>query len=248
LPRLYLKLILPIALIFLALTLTARALGTTQPPNPSLRGFIEGCEGKPQPCWYGIVPGVTTIEEAKIILATHDYWERPNYLLYDEGYEYVNISEAPSCVTLVRYEGDTVVRELSLGCLGIRLGDVISYWGTPKTLGYGEVRSIDYLGYSGYFIGLVRSNLQAYLWVHDIHLHTQPKNSPEQSFERRRWRGFAPFWRYCQLNHMAFVCPGRTWFAPKTTLIPAFPTNNTANSVVLPTLPPYDPTATLAPA
>jgi hypothetical protein len=40
-------------------------MGGTQPPNPALRGFVEGCEGKPQPCWYGIMPGVTTAEEAK---------------------------------------------------------------------------------------------------------------------------------------------------------------------------------------
>ena len=64
LPHFYFKLTLPIAVIFLALSLTARALAMTQPPNPALRGFVEGCENKPQPCWYGIVPGVTTAEEA----------------------------------------------------------------------------------------------------------------------------------------------------------------------------------------
>jgi hypothetical protein len=57
LTRFYIKLILPIAFACLIFTLTARAIGTTQPTNPALRGFIEGCENKPQPCWYGIVPG-----------------------------------------------------------------------------------------------------------------------------------------------------------------------------------------------
>jgi hypothetical protein len=40
--------------------MAARALGGTQPTHPALRGFTEGCEGKPQPCWYGIVPDQNT--------------------------------------------------------------------------------------------------------------------------------------------------------------------------------------------
>jgi hypothetical protein len=80
LPRLYLKLILPIALIFLVLTLTASALGTTQPPNPALRGFTEGCEDKPQPCWYGIVLGETTLD------AVHETLARVGYSITSEEF------------------------------------------------------------------------------------------------------------------------------------------------------------------
>src|SRR5262245_33041521 len=69
----YLKLVPLFILIFLVLSLTARVLGTTQPPNPALRGFTEGCEDKPQPCWYGIVPGVTTAEEAIELLDEQGY-------------------------------------------------------------------------------------------------------------------------------------------------------------------------------
>src|SRR5689334_13677459 len=50
---------------FVALVLLMNTLGGTQPIHPALRGFIEGCEDIPQPCWYGIVPGVTTLEDAK---------------------------------------------------------------------------------------------------------------------------------------------------------------------------------------
>lgn len=63
--RFYLKLIIPITVVCLTFMLVARTIGTTQPPNPALRGFVEGCEDKPQPCWYGIVPGVTTVEEGQ---------------------------------------------------------------------------------------------------------------------------------------------------------------------------------------
>jgi len=55
--RVFIKVISGLTVIFLTMTVAARALGGTQPPNPALRGFVEGCEGKAQPCWYGIVPG-----------------------------------------------------------------------------------------------------------------------------------------------------------------------------------------------
>jgi hypothetical protein len=237
--RFYLKLIPIFVLIFIALSLTARVLGTTQPPNPALRGFTEDCEDKPQPCWYGIVPGVTTVEEAKTILTLHNYWERPDYLLYDEGYEYVNISEAPSCVTLVRYVGDTIISGLTLGCLGIRLGDVISHWGTPRVLGYDERRNLVGLGYIDYAVSLHRSNFQPHLWMYAMFLYTLPKYPNSQPSGGFRWQGFAPFWEYCQTNYIPFLCPRRASVTPIST---AAPINSNA-----PTLPPPPPLATLPP-
>jgi hypothetical protein len=63
---------LKVALILVAMLMTlsigAKAVGALQPPNPALRGFVEGCEHKPQPCWYGIVPGITTVQQAIPIL------------------------------------------------------------------------------------------------------------------------------------------------------------------------------------
>jgi hypothetical protein len=63
--RVYLKLSFPLLVVFAVVGLAARALGGTQPTHPALRGFTEGCEGKPQPCWYGIVPAVTSMGTAK---------------------------------------------------------------------------------------------------------------------------------------------------------------------------------------
>lgn len=47
--RFLLKLALLMILLLTITSLAARALGGTQPPNPVLGGFTEGCEGKPQP-------------------------------------------------------------------------------------------------------------------------------------------------------------------------------------------------------
>jgi hypothetical protein len=58
-----------------ALVLTARAWGATQPAAlpASLRGFVEGCEGISPPCWWGIIPGKTTLTEAATWLARAGY-------------------------------------------------------------------------------------------------------------------------------------------------------------------------------
>ena len=60
-----LKTALLLLILLLTVSIAGKAIGSLQPPNPVLRGFTEGCEGKAQPCWYGIVPGITDINEAQ---------------------------------------------------------------------------------------------------------------------------------------------------------------------------------------
>src|SRR5215211_8272264 len=72
-PRPLLKLAFLITLVLAVTGLSARALGSTQPLNPALRGFTEGCEGKPQLCWYGIIVGETLIEDVFHILEQKGY-------------------------------------------------------------------------------------------------------------------------------------------------------------------------------
>ncbi len=72
-PRLLLKLSL---LVVPALTITilvARMFGSTQPPNSFVSGFNDNCEYQAQPCWYGIIPGTTTIDQAKTDLLNAGY-------------------------------------------------------------------------------------------------------------------------------------------------------------------------------
>jgi hypothetical protein len=60
--RLYRNWIRVSVLVWLTLCLASRALGAASPPAPGLRGFSEGCDDSPLPCWNGIVPGKTTAE------------------------------------------------------------------------------------------------------------------------------------------------------------------------------------------
>jgi len=63
-----------VVIFFLTLiSLVARSLGSIQPSNPIMSGFTEDCERQPQPCWYGIVPGVTSMAEVKQRLLSKGY-------------------------------------------------------------------------------------------------------------------------------------------------------------------------------
>lgn len=99
--RLLGKLIVGLTGFFLLLSLTTRALGSTQPPNLALRGFTEGCEDKPQPCWYGIVPGVTAKDEV-MKLAQNGGYEIPYTLLTQTS---VHPLEPPICNIVVDNDG-----------------------------------------------------------------------------------------------------------------------------------------------
>src|SRR5690349_20391817 len=72
-PRLLFKLVLVITCGFTLIGFIARIWGDTQLPNPLLRGFTQDCDDQPQPCWYGIVPGVTTTSEVKKDLLRSGY-------------------------------------------------------------------------------------------------------------------------------------------------------------------------------
>jgi hypothetical protein len=51
----------------------ARIAGHALPPPVALAGFHRGCEEKPQPCWYGIVPGITETAAAAAHLQQAGY-------------------------------------------------------------------------------------------------------------------------------------------------------------------------------
>lgn len=63
--RLMLKFALSITLGLTLISLIAGTWGGIQPPNPILRALTQNCDGQPQPCWYGIIPGMTTTSEVK---------------------------------------------------------------------------------------------------------------------------------------------------------------------------------------
>lgn len=118
-------------LVTILTVLVAPALGHLQPPNPALHGFIQNCDGQPQPCWYGIVPGVTTVNEAVQMLNYQSLGtierRRPVWTLI---YRNTNMN----CSVQIRHEQDVIHSITITGCLDVRLGDLVTTLGTPERI------------------------------------------------------------------------------------------------------------------
>jgi hypothetical protein len=108
--------------LFLAVTIAAKAIGSFQPPNPAMRGFIEGCEDKPQPCWYGIVLNSTTEQEAIPILEKMGYVSAETFIAERNAAKFTHYPK-PNCLFQLSTKDDTVNSLMLIGCLHTRLGD-----------------------------------------------------------------------------------------------------------------------------
>jgi hypothetical protein len=128
--RFYAQWIPVLLVIFAAAALAARIAGGAQPTHPALRGFSEGCEGKPQPCWYGILPGVTDTAAIDSALAAHDFPVRQG----ERGDEVVVASGASGCaVNIGLSKGNprqtTWNRIYFTDCTGLVVGDMLPLMG-----------------------------------------------------------------------------------------------------------------------
>jgi hypothetical protein len=124
LPWLYLKLIIPIIFVFLALSLTVRALGYTQPSN-TLRGFVEDCEGKPQPCWYGIT--LDSINIPKILSELYFTYQEIGKI---DG-TFLAHTEMGCAVSMLYIPRNGSLTSFSIMGCGARVGELIEVLGNP---------------------------------------------------------------------------------------------------------------------
>ncbi|MEO8612709.1 MAG: hypothetical protein ABI690_32745 [Chloroflexota bacterium] len=127
--RLYIKIIL-ISVVILSICLgIVEMVAELQPLNPVLQGFVEACEGKPQPCWYGITPGVTTLAAWRQIQS-----EKLNQVIADLG---------ANCKISISADTETVYGITMRGC-NVTIGDLIQMLGTPQVFIYSCVGIFDY--------------------------------------------------------------------------------------------------------
>jgi hypothetical protein len=111
--RFYVRLSLLLMPILALLIIIMGALGSTQPLHPALRGFIEGCENIPQPCWYGIALGRMTVQEAQPFLKhARDLLDQQCQMDY-----------FPS-----RFDDPVYIQ---LDCPNLKIGDLIAVMGEP---------------------------------------------------------------------------------------------------------------------
>jgi hypothetical protein len=182
------KLMIGLTGFFLLLALAARALSNTQPPNPALGGFVEGCEHQPQPCWYGIVPDVSTLEDA------YHWLLKNNFVLLSDGHSCSKLDN-PICGVdmLAASHNRQLVGGLVLQpCSTIKVGEA-------------------YLFMSGYITWITKycdefsmgtANHQWGLMFNDIKPHAFVKHFflsgsvDPRSYLPHNWAGFLPSWKY----------------------------------------------------
>jgi hypothetical protein len=215
-PRFLLKLALFITLALTITSLAARALGSTQPLNPVLRGFTEGCEDKPQPCWYGIVPEKTTFTDSVQIMM-----DRKMSITTSANFGgYIGVTvivDSIGCeVGLFRSNTDEnlLVRLSFQNCSTLKLGDILNLFGAPYTVG--TTLSCDFKPWehlvpmANYWmhypkIGSLSVNAAPDYWkwispndlVVSFDVVILRYNFPPPS----KWEGFIPFWRYVPLHN-----------------------------------------------
>jgi len=199
-PRFLLALIATLTALTFTLALTARAWGEARPPHPALRGFVEGCEAVPQPCWYGITPqqsNLVLLDVADSSLSQHGYTLVGEGVTLDERQypyrQYRQLDVVSTCDTSLTYlPTSTEVIYIGLNCTGIQVGDLLRLWGMPD-----YVRSEEYpfIFYAEPYVWVNVSSAQNLLApLSSIQL---PASYGIPTF---RWHGLLPTWRYCQIE------------------------------------------------
>jgi hypothetical protein len=190
----------------MAFSLVARALGDTQSASTILDGFTVGCQGKPQPCWYGIVPHQTSVLIAQAVLEELGYQVK----VIHTGILSQLQAELPAnreCKVYSTLYNDSVTSLEILTCDVLYLGDFIEQFGLPEI-----ARVCNF--YANVQVRLIFSAARASLNQRASTL--AHKTSPydrvshisldESLSDSPRWYGFLPYWRYQQLKSESLEC------------------------------------------
>jgi hypothetical protein len=207
LPHLLTRLVLPFILVFTALTLAARTYGAAQMRDPVLAGFIERCDGRPQPCWYGIVPGETSMQEVRSIMEQYSQVREIRPVTFGIAYQFSNTDH----VFFDSLYNTTVYHMVLKLDNHISVGEVLSTIGMPDHILFRRTQSpimytFDFEKAQLLIIVLeppldMLSPHQNVSMLLDINSLTSP--FPGTSY---RWRGFAPHWKYCQMEPRLALC------------------------------------------
>ncbi|MEZ4670296.1 MAG: hypothetical protein R3E39_20510 [Anaerolineae bacterium] len=196
------RLLLPAISIFLLFSLSARALGSTQTPYSALAGFLTGCEDLPQPCWYGIVPGKTSLETARQILTRNGYRnERPLDQITtmmdapeNSGLNSVNLVHRGSYLWLVGLYPRA----------GLPLRYVASALGSPEGIVSNSPHVVVSLAYGARLRVAINESTNARFSLFSSHIkYVTLTAEPVQMLP---WHGFMALWRYCQLEPAYLGC------------------------------------------
>ncbi len=188
--NLLLKLTLVVSGVMMFTCLAARGFGEQKTINPAMRGFNDGCQASIEVCWYGITINQTPITEAMNKLQGRSY-----FFVSASTKQPVQTRDSDDlpCSADFIYENVTV-NGLVIQCRGLKLGDWINHFGMPNAVGqYHDV--LYYTGKTKMRLQ-IRGALNPQAPIVEFILYI-PRAFSEYGYD---WRGFAPRWRYCQLN------------------------------------------------
>jgi hypothetical protein len=191
-----------LVVIALLLCLVAKALGGLQVPNPLLANFGVGCAGMARPCWQGIAPGLTRISAAREIVEALGYVpDNTNIELSDRVFVYRAAQLRPACLDLYYAPATGMVESVVLRCLSLRVGDIILGAGAPAQR-WGKPALREALYYPDRLVAFLQygqPHLSPHNMVEAVYVRAQENNLFNPAIAIG-WHGFAPLWRYCQLE------------------------------------------------
>jgi hypothetical protein len=182
----------------LILSVAAKAIGSLQPINSSLSGFIDNCEGKPTPCWYGILPGTTTAYDGKILMEQAGY-KQTSDTSFNSIYV-TQVEDAGLCNKVVFLQGgvngEMIIFTIVLSeCPDIRSGDLMSIFRTPSFVSMNM--PMLFYGTNGVttnFDRMVDWDTSVFAEVKSIRLQIG------NQWPIIPWKGFIPHWKQCQME------------------------------------------------
>ena len=190
-------------LIIFVLTLIGfviRIVGTTQQPPVVMRGFTEDCTDQPQPCWYGIVPGITTGADLQ------EKVSRSGYVVESISTRQLDASLATpdACQKLsVQFESHVQQVKIKL-CNAVFLGDLVRQFGQPDNVLLDPLS----IGYRGEIQMLFSKNASAdaisyWMPLQEIILLPAKSQLPQL---RQPWLDVLIQRKYCDLNRLHVHC------------------------------------------
>jgi hypothetical protein len=184
---------------------------TVPPSNITLTGFTEGCAGKPQPCWYGIEIGVTTLSDAVDILQARGYHIQPmGQQSFDvPAIEGRSTTNSACSIQVYRKAAIPVANLVSVHyCPGLLVGDILREFGNAQVNSYCSrfglvlfnLIDVPNPRYPDNMITAqtrVRSLTDALSPYHRIESVVFGAGLNDVADTPTLWNGFAPKWHYC---------------------------------------------------
>lgn len=155
-------------------------LGSTQPPNPMLEGFTVGCEGKPQPCWYGYTDNAfIDIQNGAYPLTDLNGYTLRSFSFSEE------LFRQKRCIYAVR-------KAIAVTDCVIKLGEIREFWGKPVSVTISNCGI--YISFKGGNITLEQPRITIESEIDLISISTayEDKVSPDSY----KWAGFLSVERY----------------------------------------------------